>query len=170
MAKAKALPKPEASTAGTSIGAMLIAIVLVTLVGGGIGAFLGMKLSEPDRPKLVVEETEEEKEVPVAEDATIKKGAVIIDIRPIVTTLAAPEGTWLRIESSIVLKPDNEVDGKLLAAKIGEDMIAYLRTVPLQQIAGADGFQNLRDDLIDRAKTRSEGKVDDVILRSVIIE
>ena len=46
-----------------------------------------------------------------------------------------------------------------LAAAIAEDIVAYLRTVPLAQLEGPSGFLHLREDLNDRARIRSGGKV-----------
>jgi flagellar FliL protein len=49
-------------------------------------------------------------------------------------------------------------------------MLAYLRTVSLQQIEGPRGFQYLREDLRERVKLRSEGRVNDLLLRTFVIE
>jgi flagellar FliL protein len=48
--------------------------------------------------------------------------------------------------------------------------MSYLRTVSLQQIEGPRGFQYLRDDLRERVKLRSEGRVNDILFRTFVIE
>jgi flagellar FliL protein len=58
----------------------------------------------------------------------------------------------------------------MLAAQITEDIVAFLRTVPLTQIQGASGFQHLREDLNDRVRVRSGGKVRDLVIQALIIE
>ncbi len=58
----------------------------------------------------------------------------------------------------------------MLAATITEDIVAYLRTVSLAQIEGASGFQHLREDLNDRARVRSGGKVRELIIHTLIVE
>ena len=58
----------------------------------------------------------------------------------------------------------------MLVAQIAEDIIAFLRTVTLVQIQGASGFQHLREDLNDRVRVRSGGKVRDLVIQSMIIE
>jgi flagellar FliL protein len=57
-----------------------------------------------------------------------------------------------------------------LAGQIGEDILAFLRTLSLAQIQGASGFQHLREDLGDRVRTRSRGKVRDLIIQALIVE
>jgi flagellar FliL protein len=58
----------------------------------------------------------------------------------------------------------------VLVAQITEDIIAFLRTVTLVQIQGASGFQHLREDLSDRVRVRSGGKIRDLVIQSMIIE
>ena len=58
----------------------------------------------------------------------------------------------------------------MLVAQIAEDIIAFLRTVTLVQIQGASGFQHLREDLNDRVRVRSGGKIRDLVIQSMIIE
>ena len=58
----------------------------------------------------------------------------------------------------------------MLVAQITEDIIAFLRTVTLVQIQGASGFQHLREDLSDRVRVRSGGKIRDLVIQSMIIE
>ena len=48
-------------------------------------------------------------------------------------------------------------------------IIARLRP-KLAQIQGASGFQHLREDLNDRVRVRSGGKVRDLVIQSLIIE
>lgn len=91
----------------------------------------------------------------------------LLPLEPITTNLSYPSDNWIRIEVSLVFaaKPDN-----VLADQIHEDILAYLRTVSLQQIEGPRGFQYLLEDLRERVKLRSEGRVNDILLRTFVIE
>ena len=40
----------------------------------------------------------------------------------------------------------------------------------LTQIEGASGFQHLREDLNERARIRSGGKVRDLVIQALIVE
>ena len=58
----------------------------------------------------------------------------------------------------------------VLAEEIHQDIMAYMRTVSLQQVQGPRGFQYLREDLQERVDLRSEGRVTNVMFRTFVIE
>lgn len=91
-------------------------------------------------------------------------------ITPVVTNLAAPPNTWIRMEASIVTERLNEEEASVVVARIGEDIVAYLRTLTPAQIEGARGLQYLRDDLNERAATRSGGKVRELIIETLVVQ
>jgi flagellar FliL protein len=62
------------------------------------------------------------------------------------------------------------VDTKGLAASITEDTVAYLRTLSLPLIEGSSGLLHFREDLNDRVRIRSGGKVRDLIIHTMIVE
>jgi flagellar FliL protein len=57
-----------------------------------------------------------------------------------------------------------------MAAAIAEDVVAYLRTVPITQLEGPSGLLHLREDLNDRARIRSGGKVKELVIQSLVLE
>ncbi len=57
-----------------------------------------------------------------------------------------------------------------MAEEIHQDILAYMRTVSLQQIEGPRGFQYLKDDIQERVDLRSQGKVSKVMFRTFVIE
>ena len=89
---------------------------------------------------------------------------------PIVTNLAGPKGTWIRLEAASWWTERGQGGQPCSPAQITEDIVAYLRTVPLAQIEGASGFQHLREDLNDRVRMRSDGKVRELVIQSLIVE
>ncbi len=88
----------------------------------------------------------------------------------ITTNLASPPNTWIRLETAALVKGDLGAEGNTLLAKLAEDVVAYLRTVPLEQIEGPSGFQHLREDLNDRVRIRSEGKVTELMIEALVVE
>ena len=88
----------------------------------------------------------------------------------ITANLAQPKTTWIRLEASLVVKQDLGPEADVLASKMAEDIVGFLRTVTMEQIAGPSGFQHLREDLNDRVRVRSEGKVSELIIQSLILE
>ena len=58
----------------------------------------------------------------------------------------------------------------VMAARIGEDLVAFLRTTSLAQIEGGAGMQHLREDLNERVVTRSSGKVREIIIETLVVQ
>lgn len=92
---------------------------------------------------------------------------VIVPLAPITTNLAAPADIWLRLELALQFA---DVPEPGMAETVTTDLLAYLRTVKLHQINGPSGLIHLKADLDERAKIRSEGKVMQVFLRTMIFE
>ncbi|TDH38267.1 flagellar basal body-associated FliL family protein [Pseudohoeflea suaedae] len=148
----------------------LAAVLVLSLVGGGGGWIVGGMLA----PEIKQKE-EEAKQAQAGhgggeEKATAEEEHVrpsLYPIGPITTNLSYPSDSWVRLELSLLFK---ETPDEALADRINEDILAYLRTVSLQQIEGPRGFEYLRDDIVERARLRSQGDVTDVIFRTFVIE
>ena len=95
--------------------------------------------------------------------------ATLHQLAPIVTNLASPEKAWIRLEASVVVEGEG-VDVKALSATITEDTVAYLRTLSLPLIEGASGYLHLREDLNERVRVRTAGKIRELIVHTLIVE
>lgn len=146
-----------------------IAIVLVlSLIAGGGGWMVGgMIAPQVEQPKTAAGEKSHDKDEKKDDKAEEKPRENVLALEPITTNLSYPSDNWIRVEVSLVFA--NEADDAL-ADQIHQDILAYLRTVSLQQIEGPRGFQYLRDDLRERVKLRSEGRVNDLLMRTFVIE
>ena len=98
------------------------------------------------------------------------QASTIVDLPPIVTNLGAPPDTWVRLEGSIIFDPKTLPHPESVAGQIGDDALAYLRTVSLQQLEGPIGLENIRQDLNERAATRSGGKVRGFVIRTLVVQ
>jgi flagellar protein FliL len=96
--------------------------------------------------------------------------STIVDLPPIVTNLGAPQDTWVRLEGSIIFDPKTLPHPEAVAGEIGDDVLAYLRTVSLHQLEGPIGLENIRQDLNERAATRSGGKVRAFVIRTLVVQ
>jgi flagellar FliL protein len=94
----------------------------------------------------------------------------VVDLPPIVTNLGAPQDTWVRLEGSIVFDPKTLPHPEAVAGEIGDDVLAYLRTVSLHQLEGPIGLENIRQDLNERAATRSGGKVRAFVIKTLVVQ
>ncbi|TPW26893.1 flagellar basal body-associated FliL family protein [Pararhizobium mangrovi] len=107
------------------------------------------------------------KEEAEGDQALSEANAHLVALDPMTTNLAYPADTWVRLAVSLVFKGEPDTAE---AEAIHNDLMAYMRTVSLQQISGPRGFENLRNALGERAKLRSKGKVDDVLVRTFVIQ
>jgi flagellar FliL protein len=145
---------------------MIGALALLTLIAAGTGGGLGLALVDQVEDAVITKQTTAEK--PVASDYT---GPTHLEsLPPIVTNLAAPAETWIRLESSIVFAEEAVSGDEVLAGEITEDILAYLRTLTLAQVDGPSGMQFLREDLGERVRTRSGGRVSELVIRGLILQ
>ncbi len=158
MAKAIAAPKSKGG------GISLIAVLVLTLLGGGAGGLFGMQV-----PHLLNSNQDAKPGAEHGKDTGPLK-SITRTLAPITTNLASPPNTWIRLEAAAVLTGDLGKESDPLLAEITEDIVAYLRTVPLEQLEGPSGFQNLREDLDDRVRVRSKGQVSDLLIQGLVIE
>jgi flagellar FliL protein len=162
-----------AGEGGKSASIMMVAgIAILTLIGAGGGWMVG-GLIAPPLPEIAQPAPEAAAEG--AHGAGAEEGLPriateangVVALEPITTNLAYPSENWIRLEVALVFKGPPEAN---LAETIHQDILAYLRTVSLQQIEGPRGFQYLKDDIQERVDLRSQGKVSKVLLRTFVIE
>lgn len=166
-AEATEAPPGAAPAAGPSVVSLIVAMVVLTGLSVGAGGMFGLQvLSKFAKPPPAAKV-----ETPAGD---VRKGrfsdkAALLALSPIITNLASPERTWIRLEASLVIDGEG-ADARALSATITEDTVAYLRTLSLPLIEGASGLLHLREDLNDRARVRSGGKVRDLIIHTLIVE
>jgi flagellar protein FliL len=161
MAKAAAAGKEKQK--GSS---PIIPVLAVTVLVGGAGAFFGMQIPSLVKQSAAPKAKVEEKAKPDPDAAKI----IMKSLAPITTNLASPPNTWIRMETTAVIVEDLGPEGPVLIARLAEDIVAFLRTVPLDQIEGASGFQHLREDLNDRVRIRSQGKVRELMIEALVVQ
>ena len=157
--------------------ALVIPLVVLTAVGGGggwvIGNMLAPQVKQAEEAAKAAEATaagehggeakkDEEGPPPISTEAN-----GVVALEPITTNLAYPSENWIRLEVALMFNGPPDVK---IAEDVHQDIIAYLRTVSLQQVEGPRGFQYLKDDLQERVDLRSEGRVSKVMFRTLVIE
>lgn len=152
-----------------SMKGLIIGVAVATMVAMVAGAGLGFKFS------TIIPKTGDEKKPvaktpePVAEPYIGNK--IVKTLKPIVTNLANPDfASWVRLEGAIIVDSQAELDFDELSAQVSQDTLAYLRTLTLMDLEGPSGLAYLRDDLNERAKTRSKGHVLEFVISSVVVE
>jgi len=169
----------------------IVGVLVLTLVGAGGGWFVGGMLApsvseaQAEKEKAAAAEHaaapaaggdhgggggehgggEKKEEAGLPRVATAANGTVLLE--PIMANLAYPTESWIRLEVALMF---NGAPDAPLAETIHQDILAYLKTVSLQQIQGPRGFQYLKEDLQERVDLRSQGRVSKVLFRTFVIE
>ena len=160
-----------------SSGGFVVGALIASVIAAGGGVFLGSSMfgEKPAAETKADHKGDGDKN----KDEKYTTPSRIRDLAPITTNLAGTPKAWIRIEGSLLLeeasvKPEDGGDEpneeEVLILNISEDVVALLRTMTLTQIQGPSGFQALREDLNERVQIRSEGKVQEFIVRSMILE
>ncbi|PRD51647.1 flagellar basal body-associated FliL family protein [Phyllobacterium myrsinacearum] len=153
-------PAPKAP----SSVAIIAAVAVLTLIAAAGGWFLGTQLGL-NVPAGQAAGTGE-KTRPAGAD--VPSGNVVA-LKPILTNVKIPQDVWIRLEAGVVAKPGEKISDEL-AATVAGDFMAFLRTVNLMQLRGAAGLEYLRMDLQERARMRSEGKIEKVYIWALVME
>ncbi|UGX89048.1 flagellar basal body-associated FliL family protein [Phyllobacterium meliloti] len=153
-------PQPKAP----SSVALIAAVVVLTLIAAAGGWFLGSQLGL----NVPTGQSAASGDKSRSASADMPSGTVVA-LKPILTNVKIPQDVWIRLEAGVVAKPGEKVSDEL-AATIAGDFMAFLRTVNLMQLRGAAGLEYLRMDLQERARMRSEGKVEKVYIWALVME
>ena len=178
---------------GPSTVIQIAVLLVLTVAAAGGGWFSGMQLhsgSEADEPAETVKvQVDPVPGSPEAEEAAKANGGEaagegqdgvardengniiliprLVPLEPVTTNLAAPRDIWVRMELAIVFSAPPPPQ---LVRTIHEDILAYMRTVTLQQVQGASGFRHLKTDLEERARIRSDGLATQLMIRTLLFE
>lgn len=101
------------------------------------------------------------------EEAAPPGALVTMELPSIITNLAAPSETWIRLELAVrfVGTPTPQ-----LLEDIHQDLLAFVRTMRLEQIEGPSGFLHFKSDLAERASIRSGGAARAVLIKVLLFE
>ncbi|KQT66281.1 MULTISPECIES: flagellar basal body-associated FliL family protein [unclassified Aureimonas] len=149
----------------------IIAVVVLTLVAVGAGSGMGMLLGgakpvaepAPAETAKAVEGEGAETASTAVDEGTEANPTVLVKLPAVLTNIATPPKTLLRVEAAIVVRSKDVENVDVLAAQIQADTLSFLRTVDLAQIEGSRGLLHLREDLKERAQLRSPAVVDYLI-------
>lgn len=149
----------------------LVVLTLVSVMGGA--AFSAFFLAPAD---TVAEQTVKKPAKPApmaAENAALQarfpSDAVEVPLKPIVVNTIGQGQRMVRLEGTLIV--DHDARGHdILKAQIEEDIVTYLKGVSVEETFGVRGFQNLREDLDDRAKIRGQGVVLGLLITGFIFE
>jgi len=159
----------EAPKKGPSLVLQLIVFLVLTVLAVGGGWMTGQLLGgEKRQAESAGEQAGADEHSSDEHDAEkVVESLRILPLETMTTNLADPQEVWIRLELALVFQdqPDPEI-----AEVVHQDLLAYLRTVKARQIDGPSGFQHFKSDLDERAQIRSDGKVKQVLIRTMLFE
>ena len=143
-------------------------ILILTALAAGAGTLWGLRVIGTVE-STVMKRLEAATPDPVV-NAQMTGTLVLKKLSPIVTNLAAPANTWVRLEAALLMEQKAAVSADALVGAITEDILGFLRSVTAQQMEGAAGLRNLREDLIERVAIRSKGLVRDIVIETLVVQ
>jgi flagellar FliL protein len=145
----------------------IAALAVLGIVAAAIGALLGLQVVETTQLAAGAQKKiAGERPVPVQYSGSAR----LLKLAPVITNLAKPSSSWARVEASLIFNEVRQDETGVIAAQIGQDIVAYMRTMSLPQLEGARGLQYLREDLNERANLRSSGKVKELIIETLVVQ
>lgn len=141
-------------------------LLLATLVAGGCGAGFGFYLPSPAKAAA----DKSAKETAETEPKDAGKNIGIRELPPVVTNLGQNVDTWVRLQTAITFDKSAVEMPDVLAAEIASDFMGFMQTLSISQLNGASGLQHLREDLTDRAIVRSDGRVHELMIESLVVQ
>lgn len=154
-----------ASGKGSVLG-LIVPLLALTAAAGGGGALVGMQIGAAVRAAAVHDPQPQG----LGLDGSRVGTSAVKELAPIVTNLASPDGSWVRLQTAIVYDKSESQQIDVVAAKIGDDILAFVKTLTLAQLEGASGLQHLREDLNERASVRSDGRVHELMIEMLVVQ
>ncbi len=162
-------------------GGFVIALLLLAVVGAGSGAGFSLFLlngggepQDPDADKRKLEIVQGKAKKSDASGG--HKGAAevskvqVASLDPILVALSGPQRAWARLELGVVIDGPITAEDNAALKSMTEDIMSFMRTVPLVHVESAAGIEYLREDIEEIARLRSQGRARSVILRSLVVE
>lgn len=93
-----------------------------------------------------------------------------LPIPVVLTNLTDPPSVFIRLESEMIIDAKSAKTSTALAAEISGDYMAFLHSLSVASFEGPSSFIQLKEDLTDRAQSRSKGLVREVIIRGLVVK
>jgi flagellar FliL protein len=169
------------ASGGGGAGGFIIAMVLLAVIGAGSGAGFSLMLMNSGEThdaasgngdlEIVQGAGKKGGGTGAAKAAAAEASKVqIANLDPILVTLSGPQRSWARLEVGVILEGPSTPDDPVLLKSMTEDIMSFMRTVPLVHVESAAGVEYLREDIEEIAHLRSKGRTRSVILRSLVVE
>lgn len=160
----------ETNTVGKeSLLGLVIALVVLSIIAVAVGWLVAEQLNTQVTATTVQQTQESKKESEPDEQPVLpKQDAILLD--PIIIALHRSENTFMRIELALIPEIGSDIDNQETRLRIGSEIAAFVQTLTLSQISGPTGYIHFREDILDRARLTTNGKIKDVLIMSLVAE
>lgn len=165
---AKDKRKKDEPNSGGGGGSFVIAALIALILGaGGGGAYAFLMM--PDVSSQKSEPTHSEPPPSNTTAGRFPSDAIELAVPSVITDLNSQPAVRARLDVSIIVVHGTPQTTTLLG-EVREDVIAYLKGLSLSDIQGVRGFQNLREQLDDRARIRGRGVILGLLVGGLVLE
>ncbi len=148
----------------------LLAVVVLTLLAAGGGGFLGLQIFNTVQVPAAGAAPAKPQAEASAHAPPYSGDIAVRELQPMLANLMSPDNAWVRVQAAVIFMKKDVPEPDQLAAQITDDLLAYLKTLTAAQLQGASGLQHLREDFNDRAAVRSDGKVREVVIETIVVQ
>jgi flagellar protein FliL len=160
--------KKQDQAASGGGGSIVMSAVVALVFGAGGGGAAGYFLMPDIVPSGASPHTEQP--APAARTAgRFPDDAVELAVPSIIADLDESTKLRARLDVSIIVAHGTPETTTLLG-EVREDVIAYLKGLTVDDIQGVRGFQNLREQLDDRARIRGRGAILGLLIGGLVLE
>jgi flagellar FliL protein len=92
------------------------------------------------------------------------------ELPPVVANLGGEKRALVRIQSAIVYDAGELEHLDTLIPMLMSDITAFIGTLDLPAIEGPDGLRRLQEELTERAATRSERRIRELIIEALVVQ
>ncbi|MBS0235472.1 MAG: flagellar basal body-associated FliL family protein [Proteobacteria bacterium] len=149
---------------GSLVISALLAIALGVIGGGAFGYFV-----LPDGVGQTAQAKSESAAQAQPVPGRFPSDAIELSVPSVITELGTDMKMRARLDVSIIVAHGTP-ESTTLVGEVREDMIAYLKGLTVADIQGVRGFQNLREQLDDRARVRGRGAILGLLIGGLVLE
>jgi flagellar protein FliL len=158
--------KNDGQTGGGG-GFLIPSLIAIVLGAGGGGAFGYFAI--PDGTAASPQVQSESKPQPAPTPGRFPNDAIELAVPSVITDIGTDPKMRARLDVSIIVAHGTS-ESTTLIGEVREDMIAYLKGLTVADIQGVRGFQNLREQLDDRARVRGRGAILGLLIGGLVLE
>jgi flagellar protein FliL len=141
-------------------------MIVLTLIAGGIGGMFGLYLTSEAKMIMNPNATAAAE----APSPAHVEAPNVRDLPPIVTNMGQTSETWVRLQAAVVFDSTGIEKPDVMVKEIAGDILGFMQTLSVRQLTGPSGLQHLREDLNERAIMRSDGRVRELVIESLVVQ